>query len=104
MEPELQIDSQVIVPKARKLKAIWSYEAQQDLRQFHNIDAEKELSKILAEEISKEIDQEILNDLRSASEKGQETERKIISGKIKKKKIKVSWSSVFDDFEPTKKD
>ena len=34
----------------RKLKAVWSYESQQDLRAWHNLESEKELQ--LAEEIS----------------------------------------------------
>lgn len=101
--PELTIDSQEIVATPRKLKAVWSYEAAQDLRQFHNIDAEAELTKVLAKELLSEIDKEILEDLKTAAQKGQETERKVISGKIKKKKVKVSWGSVFDDWEPTQR-
>lgn len=95
--PELTIDSQQIVATPRKLKAVWSYEAAQDLRQFHNIDAEAELTKVLAQELQAEIDKEILEDLKNAAQKGQETERKIISGKIRKKKVKVTWGSLFDE-------
>jgi predicted phage-related endonuclease len=91
------IDSQEIVATSRKLKAVWSHESQQDLRQFHNIDAEAELVKTLTKELQAEIDREILEDLKSVVQKGQETERKVISGKIKKKKVKVTWGSLFDD-------
>lgn len=99
-EIDLNIDSQEIVaiPHAqRKLKAVWSREAAEDLRAFHNIDAEKALTDILTKEINAEIDREILQDLRTAAEKGQETERK-----LNKKKIKVSYRAIDEDWEPTK--
>lgn len=107
-EIDLNIDSQEIVaiPHAqRKLKAVWSREAAEDLRAFHNIDAEKALTDILAKEINAEIDREILQDLiwgtqgQTAAEKGQETERK-----LNKKKIKVSYRAIDEDWEPTKQD
>lgn len=53
----------------RSLKANWSYEASQDLKSFHNIDAERELAAVMAAEINAEIDAEILNDLRNNSPK-----------------------------------
>ena len=64
-EINLVIESESIAAKTRKLKAVWSYEAQQDLRSQHNLDAEAELTAILAQEINLEIDREILNDLRT---------------------------------------
>ena len=48
----------------RRLKAYWSYEAQQDLRSIHNLEVEKELTDFLAEEINREIDMEVLKSLR----------------------------------------
>jgi hypothetical protein len=63
-EINLVIESEEIVAKTRKLKAVWSYEAQQDLRSQHNLDAEAELTAVLAQEINLEIDREILQDLR----------------------------------------
>lgn len=35
----------------RRMKAIWSIEAQEDLRAMHNLDAEKTLAKILSDEV-----------------------------------------------------
>lgn len=64
-EINLVIESEDIFAKTRKLKAVWSYEAQQDLRAQHNLDAEAELTAVLAQEINLEIDREILQDLRS---------------------------------------
>lgn len=63
-EINLVIESESITAKTRKLKAVWSFEAQQDLRSQHNIDAEAELTQILAKEINLEIDREIITDLR----------------------------------------
>jgi hypothetical protein len=63
-EINLVIESEDITAKTRKLKAVWSYEAQQDLRSQHNLDAEAELTAVLAQEINLEIDREVLTDLR----------------------------------------
>ena len=64
-EINLVVESEEIAAKTRKLKAVWSYEAQQDLRSQHNLDAEAELTAVLAQEINLEIDREILGDLRN---------------------------------------
>jgi hypothetical protein len=64
-EINLVIESEEIVAKTRKLKAVWTYEAQQDLRSQHNLDAEAELTAVLAQEINLEIDREVLTDLRN---------------------------------------
>lgn len=64
-EVNLVIESEEIAAKTRKLKAVWSYEAQQDLRSQHNLDAEAELTAVLAQEINLEIDREVLTDLRN---------------------------------------
>lgn len=66
-EVNLVVESEEIVAKTRKLKATWTYEAQQDLRSQHNLDAEAELTGVLAQEINLEIDREILNDIRSSA-------------------------------------
>jgi len=64
-EINLVVESEEIVAKTRKLKAAWTYEAQQDLRSQHNLDAEAELTAVLAQEINLEIDREVLTDLRN---------------------------------------
>jgi len=64
-EINLVVESESIEAKTRKLKAAWSYEAQQDLRSQHNLDAEAELTAVLAQEINLEIDREVLTDLRN---------------------------------------
>lgn len=64
-EINLVVESEDIVAITRKLKAVWTYEAQQDLRSQHNLDAEAELTSVLAQEINLEIDREVLTDLRN---------------------------------------
>ena len=60
--PELNVElrSIPIVAKTRKLKAQWTPEFAQDLNAYHSIDAEAELTSMLSEYISQEIDLEIL--------------------------------------------
>ena len=60
-EVDLQLKSQAIVAKTRKLKAVWSPELAQDLNAYHSVDAEAELTSMLSEYISLEIDLEILD-------------------------------------------
>lgn len=60
-EINLEFRSEEIVAKTRKLKARWTPEFAQDLNAYQNIDAEAELTSILSEYISQEIDLEILD-------------------------------------------
>ena len=71
-EINLELRSEAIVAKTRKLKAVWSPEFAQDLNAYHSIDAEAELTSMLSEYISQEIDLEILDMLISNA---QTTER-----------------------------
>jgi hypothetical protein len=64
-EIELELKSEPIVAKTRKLKAVWTPELAQDLNAYHSIDAEAELTQMLSEYISLEIDLEILEMLQS---------------------------------------
>ena len=61
--PEINVElkSEAIIAKTRKLKAVWSPEFAQDLNAYHSIDAEAELTSMLSEYISQEIDLEILD-------------------------------------------
>ena len=60
-EVDLQLRSSAIVAKTRKLKAVWTPELAQDLNAYHSVDAEAELTSMLSEYISLEIDLEILD-------------------------------------------
>jgi hypothetical protein len=60
-EINVQMKSSAIVAKTRKLKAVWTPEFAQDLNAYHALDAEAELTSILSEYISLEIDLEILD-------------------------------------------
>ena len=59
-EINVRMQSQTIAAKTRKLKAVWTPEFAQDLAAYQNIDAEAELTNIMSEYISMEIDLEIL--------------------------------------------
>jgi len=64
---DLELKSETIVAKTRKLKAVWSPELAQDLNAYHSIDAEAELTSMLSDYVSMEIDLEILDMLMAAA-------------------------------------
>ena len=61
----VQILRQAVEAKSRRLQARWTFEAAQDAQSQHGIDVEAEIMAALAQEITAEIDQEILLSLRS---------------------------------------
>jgi len=71
-EINIQMQSSAIVAKTRKLKAVWTPEFAQDLNAYHALDAEAELTSILSEYISLEIDLEILSMLIDSAAAGNE--------------------------------
>lgn len=95
----MEIESEVIQAKTRKLKAVWTFEAAQDMRSQVSVEAEDELAKILAEEICHEIDQEILNDLKNNAAKYQTEEYQ-----FKMRKRKIIPRSITDDWEVSRFD
>jgi hypothetical protein len=60
-EINVRMQSQAITAKTKTLKAVWTPEFAQDLAAYQNIDAEAELTNIMSEYISMEIDLEILD-------------------------------------------
>ena len=61
----VQILKQAVEAKTRKLQARWTFESAQDAQAMHGIDVEAEIMAALAQEITAEIDQEILLSLRT---------------------------------------
>jgi len=61
----VQILKQTVEARTRKLQARWTFEAAQDAQAMHGLDVEAEIMAALAQEITAEIDQEILYSLRS---------------------------------------
>jgi hypothetical protein len=61
----IQILKQTVEAKTRKLSARWTFEAAQDAQAQQGIDIEAEVMAALAQEITAEIDQEILGSLGS---------------------------------------
>jgi hypothetical protein len=60
-EINVQMKNQTVSAKTRKLKAQWTPEFAQDLNAYHSLDAEAELTGILSEHISLEIDLEVMD-------------------------------------------
>ncbi len=70
----IQILKQTVEAKTRKLSARWTFEAAQDAQAQQGIDIEAEIMAALAQEITAEIDQEVLASLKSlAGSQNQET-------------------------------
>jgi hypothetical protein len=64
-EVDIKIESVAVVATERKMRAKWSPEMAQDLTAFYSIDVEAELTNILSDMLTLDIDREILNDLLS---------------------------------------
>jgi len=67
--PQINLDVKkaAVEAQSRRLKALWSSEAAEDLRAFHGLDAETEIVSAVAQEIALEIDREVIDDLFLAS-------------------------------------
>jgi len=77
----IQILKQTVEAKTRKLSARWTFEAAQDAQSQHGIDVEAEVMAALAQEITAEIDQEILSSLTSLAGSAVETyDQSAVSG------------------------
>ena len=63
-EMNLHIEQQPVVARTRKMRALWTLEAAQDLRAYHGLNLESELTGLLSKELSLEIDRELIEDLR----------------------------------------
>ena len=61
----IQILKQTVEAKTRKLSARWTFESAQDAQSMHGIDVEAEIMAALAQEITAEIDQEVIASLNS---------------------------------------
>jgi hypothetical protein len=77
----IQILKQTVEAKTRKLSARWTFEAAQDAQSMHGIDVEAEIMAALAQEITAEIDQEVLGSLATLAGTAAETyDQQAVSG------------------------
>ncbi len=76
----IQILKQAVEAKTRKLSARWTFEAAQDAQAQQGIDIEAEIMAALAQEITAEIDQEVLASLRSLATTGSTYDQAAVSG------------------------
>jgi len=63
-EVTLQIEQQPVIARTKKMRALWTLEASQDLKAYHNLDLERELTDLLGKEIRLEVDRELIENLR----------------------------------------
>ena len=63
-EMTFHIEQEAVVANTRKMRALWTLEASQDLKAYHNLDLERELTDLLSKELQLEIDRELVEDLR----------------------------------------
>ena len=76
----VQILKQVVEAKTRKLSARWTFEAAQDAQSMHGLDIEAEIMAALAQEITVEIDQEVLGSLRALAATDYAYDQAAVSG------------------------
>ena len=76
----IQILKQPVEAKTRKLSARWTFESAQDAQSMHGIDVEAEIMAALAQEITAEIDQEVLTSLRSLAATEETFNQSAVSG------------------------
>jgi len=77
----IQILKQTVEAKTRKLSARWTFEAAQDAQAQQGIDIEAEIMAALAQEITAEIDQEVLASLRALAGTAQQAyDQNAVSG------------------------
>jgi hypothetical protein len=76
----VQIMKQTVEARSRKLSARWTFEAAQDAQAMHGIDVEAEIMAALAQEITVEIDQEVLASLRSLASTDYSYDQATVSG------------------------
>tara|TARA_R100001079_G_scaffold101572_2_gene66581 strand:+ start:139 stop:1323 length:1185 start_codon:yes stop_codon:yes gene_type:complete len=76
----IQILKQPVEAKTRKLQARWTFEAAQDAQSMHGIDVEAEVMAALAQEITAEIDQEVLASLRALAATEETFNQAAVSG------------------------
>jgi len=63
-EISMHIQKQTVQARERKMRAVWTLEAAQDLKAYHNLDMEAELTDLLSKEMNLEIDRELIEDIR----------------------------------------
>jgi len=76
----IQILKAPVEAKSRKLSARWTFEAAQDAQAQQGIDIEAEIMAALAQEITTEIDQEILASLRALATVEETYDQSLVSG------------------------
>jgi hypothetical protein len=76
----VQLVKRVVEARTRKLSARWTFESAQDAQAMHGLDVEAEIMAALAQEITVEIDQEILGSLNALAAVEETYDQSLVSG------------------------
>ncbi len=76
----VQLVKRTVEARTRKLSARWTFESAQDAQAMHGLDVEAEIMAALAQEITVEIDQEILGSLNSLAAVEETYDQSLVSG------------------------
>ena len=76
----VQLVKKTVEARTRKLSARWTFESAQDAQAMHGLDVEAEIMAALAQEITVEIDQEILGSLSSLAAQEFTYDQALVSG------------------------
>lgn len=69
-EVNFHIEQQPVAARTRKMRTLWTIEANQDLKAYHNLNLESELTDLMGKELELEIDRELIEDLRGIAYNG----------------------------------
>jgi hypothetical protein len=64
-EMTFHIEQEAVISQTRKMRALWTLEATQDLKAYHNLNLESELTDLLGKELRLEVDREGVEDIRA---------------------------------------
>lgn len=95
-EVGLTMEKAIVEAVTRKLRARWSMELQQDLKQMHGIEIESAMMDIMSYEVTAEIDRELIASIRSCATSGSWDfdQKTALSGRWEQEKYRSMYSKV----------
>jgi hypothetical protein len=100
-EVNFTIEQQAVTARTRKFRALWTLEASQDLRAYHNLDLERELTELLSKEVALEIDREIVESIRNIAYSFENDANNAIGGGLYNYQNQANANSFPSDGAPT---
>lgn len=93
---DLEVVTQAVEPKSRKLSAAYSLEAADDLNALDGLDIESELSQTLGDEILRELDRELLGELTALAGTVESFDFALVDGRYAGEKL-AAMNIAFDN-------